>query len=384
MDVLSDRLAHTNARLGRPATLYDPMAGTAPLLPQAQRLGCPTVFNDLNALHFFINQAKGLASCRLWLTRGDAFFRESVAALLRDVDDCPRTPTDSWIQPDVLEVLVRAWRAADCPPSAEGRIIQAMLVSVVRRFASYFRTQNPTWIKPGGLRRACSSEDAAVEACRLWGDYYAAAYGSASAEAAPDAVFTCHDASLVTPTVPVDVVMTSPPFPNRVDWDRLYAPEHFFLDAVGVPHVKRSFVGTTMVVPYETFEPDYLFVCDRSDYVRDLLDQVRDRQIKHERNSDYYVKYFTRYFSGIFRVFDRASSALCSHGADIFYVVQDNVHRGLQIDLGRCIADSLESRGYRADVDTEWERHHLGLRNVSKQHRAVSPKQRESIWHAHK
>ena len=176
--------------------------------------------------------------------------------------------------------------------------------------------------------------------------------------------------------------MTSPPFCNRVDWDRMYAPEHFFLEAVGVWHTRTEFLGTTAVHRYPEFDSEFKFVTECSDYLARFLREVQKRQIRNERKSDYYVKYFTRYFAGLFRVFDKAISGLSKDNAGIYFALQDNRHRGLQIEIGQALAEFLASQGFNASILKSWERHHQGLRNISKRYRQVTPKQRESIWHA--
>jgi len=150
--------------------------------------------------------------------------------------------------------------------------------------------------------------------------------------------------------------MTSPPYCNRVDWDRLYGPEHFFLSAVGVWHTRTEFLGTTAVRNYVDFDSDLRFVTVRSKYLARLLNEIRERQIRKEKRSDYYVKYFTRYFAQLFRMFDLAVGALRKKNAGVFFVVQDNAHRGLLIDIGEALAESLSFAGLHSCPVTaaEW------------------------------
>jgi hypothetical protein len=167
-----------------------------------------------------------------------------------------------------------------------------------------------------------------------------------------------------------------------VDWDRIYGPEHFFLNAVNVWHTKTDFIGTTATRNYDSFSSDFDFITEQSDYLAWLLEEVKKRQIRSERKSDYYVKYFTRYFAAIFRIFDIAALSLHEGGLGIYFVTQDNSHRGLHIQINRALADSLSIKGFKVKILESWERHHLGLRNISKRYRLVNPKQPECICHA--
>jgi hypothetical protein len=53
IDVLSSELEHAERSRSRPLVLYDPLAGTAPLLSHAERRGYTAYFNDLNSLHLY-------------------------------------------------------------------------------------------------------------------------------------------------------------------------------------------------------------------------------------------------------------------------------------------------------------------------------------------
>ena len=66
IDQLCSELDKAERSQSRPVVLYDPMAGTAPLLPLAERRGYTAHFNDLNSLHLYVNAAKTLQSYRTY------------------------------------------------------------------------------------------------------------------------------------------------------------------------------------------------------------------------------------------------------------------------------------------------------------------------------
>jgi len=379
---LSSVLADVQTARSRPLVLYDPMAGTAPLLPLAECCGYTAHFNDLNSLHLYVNAAKTLRSYLAFKRMGATTLLSMLCRMSAQLDRCPRIPTERWMDDATLRVLARAWHKCGEKSKPIAILTKALLLLAVRDFSSRIGTKNPTWLKPGGLRPSISVREAFQSAVNRLATFYEQTYVLHEVSKRGQVFLTDRDASRYTPKRQVDVIVTSPPFCNRVDWDRLYAPEHFFLDAVGVWHTRADFLGTTAVRDYDGFASDLVFATTRSSHVKRLLKKVKDRQIYAERGSDYYVKYFTRYFSGLFRAFDVAASSLHSKTGEIYFVVQDNRHRGLQIDIGRALAQSLSCRGFHARVLRSWERHHLGMRNVSRRHRAVTPRQRESLWHA--
>jgi len=382
IEALSSELAKAQQCRSRPLVLYDPMAGTARLLPEAERCGYTAQFNDLNSLHFYVNAAKTYQSYLTFRDIGPDKLLSIVCRMASGLDRCPRTATEQWIEDSVLKRLTRAWKRTEDESKPIASLARAIILLAVRDFSSFVRTKNPTWLKPGGLRSCVSAKEAFGFAIKKLENFYQDAYANHGPVKGGDITLTDYDASRSVPEHEVDAVMTSPPFCNRVDWDRLYAPEHFFLSAVGVWHTRTEFLGTTAVDEYCDFESDLNFVRERSEYLRRFLNKVGKRQIRSERQSDYYVKYFTRYFAGLFRAFDMTVRSLSKTNAGIYFVVQENIHRGLSIRIGRALADSLSSQGLRSSPLKTWQRHHQGLQNISKRHRLVTRKQSERIWHA--
>ncbi len=381
--VLSRRLRAAEKSRSHPLVLYDPMAGTAPLLPLAQRCGYTAIFNDLNSLHLYLNAAKTLSAYRTFSDVGPSKLFSIVYRITSKIDSCPRFATNQWLDNRVLEQLKLAWEESKKQGESVCILIKAILLLILRDFSSFVKTQNPIWLKPGGLRRRISVEQALQSAINRLNIFYEKAYPNFPQNKKGRVILTDYDASESIPKCKVDVVMTSPPYCNRVDWDRMYAPEHFFLNAVGVWHTRTQFLGTTSVRQYPEFESDTKLVTERSKYLDEFLGKVRERQIQGETGSDYYVKYFTRYFAGLFRAFDNAASILSKDNLGIYFVVQENTHRGLQIKIGKALAESLSTKGFNVHpLKKSWQRHHLGLRNISKRFTLLKPKQRESIWHA--
>lgn len=383
IEVLSSKLADMEHSQLHALVLYDPMAGTAPLLSLAERRGYTAHFNDLNSLHLYINAAKIFPSYLTFKDIGPAKLLSIVSGMASELDRRPRNITEEWIEDSVLEGLTLAWKRSEEQSESIATLTRAILLLAIRNFSSFIKTTNPTWLKPGGLRPKVSVEQAFRSAVDRLDVFYQHAYTKHPEIKGGRILLTDYDASQSAPGCKVDVVMTSPSFCNRVDWDRMYAPEHFFLEAVGGWHARTEFLGTTAVHPYPEFGSEVKFVTERSHYVGQFLREVQKRQIHGEKRSDYYVKYFTRYFADLFRVFDMAANVLGKDNAGIYFVVQDNMHRGLLIQIGQALAESLSKQGFHVrPLEPSWDRHHLGLQNISKRYRHVNPKQRESIWHA--
>lgn len=367
----------------RPLILYDPMAGTAPLIPLAECRGYVAYFNDLNPLHFYVNTAKTAESYIAFKRIGQARLLNIISGLLSELDDCPRKITDEWIQPEVKKIFQSAWKKSENYSKPNTILVKAILLLSIRSFSSIIKTKNPTWIKPGGLRPKTSVAQVLSSAVTRLESFYKHAYSESQPLKQSHIIITCNNALKWKPPSKIDIIITSPPFCNRVDWHRIYAPENFFLQAVGVSIKNDTFLGTTAVCSYPEFDQQLSLVTQHSDYLRKFLAEVQKRQIRNERSSNYYLKYYTRYFAGLFNIFENASNTLGKDHAEIYFVVQDNVHRGLLIEIGQVLAEYLSSQGFSVrPLSIGWDRHHLGLQNISKRFRLIAPKQRESIWRA--
>jgi hypothetical protein len=382
IEVLCSKVADAQCSRSSSLVLYDPMAGTAPLLSQAERRGYTAYFNDLNSLHLYVNAAKTLRAYLTFKDVGPTKLLSIVRRMASGIDRSGRTGTEEWIERPVLKGLTRAWKRSEEQEEAIAVLTKAILLLSIRDFSSFIRTKNPTWLKLGGLRPKISVEQAFRSAIDRLSAFYQHVYSQDAVIKGGRIILTDYDASTFAPNRQVDVIVTSPPFCNRLDWDRLYAPEHFFLDAVGVWHTRTEFLGTTAVRGYTQFDSELKFVTERSKYLRGFLKEVEVRQTPKERASDYYVKYFTRYFTGLFRVFDMAARRLRKGSEGIYFVMQENNHRGLRIQIDRALVQSLSTQGFQASAVRKWDRHHLGLQNISRHHRVVTPKQVERIWHA--
>jgi hypothetical protein len=145
---LSSTLREAQGSRSHRLVLYDPMAGTAPLLPEAQRSHYYAHFNDLNSLHFYVNAAKTYES---YLTSRDIGFHRLlsiVCDLAPGLGRCRRATTERWMEDSVLERLIAAWKKAGEEEPAVVALAKAILLLSVRGFSSFVRTKNPTWLKP--------------------------------------------------------------------------------------------------------------------------------------------------------------------------------------------------------------------------------------------
>jgi len=92
----------------------------------------------------------------------------------------------------------------------------------------------------------------------------------------------------------------------------------------------------------------------------------------------YYAKYYTRYFTLVIKAFEKSLSNLLPEGK-MYFVTQDNIHRGQLIEIDTILRELLVSIGWKCRRVDSWERHHLGLQNISREKALIKPKQFEKL-----
>jgi hypothetical protein len=155
-----------------------------------------------------------------------------------------------------------------------------------------------------------------------------------------------------------------------------YGPENYFLSALGYIISEEDLVSITKVRHYDRLEEDFEYLTTNSKYACRLLTKIKESPIADDPG--YYLKYYVRYFAALFKVIDKVLSNLSTTG-EMYIVTQDNTHRGELIEIDRVLREILGASGWKSRVIKKWERHHHGLRNVSRNHAFVRPKQLEKI-----
>ena len=355
-----------------PVTILDPMAGTAPLIPFFETHGHKAYLYDLLPIHYHINRMKLHRSKDSFYEYGSDRTRRFLLTHLKPLNRKRTLVSVDWIDETILDIFVEAWNQVEDEDESLRAILRGLIILSIRPYSSFFKSNNPTWIKIGGITTDRTVSDVVSEKIGLIRRFYEN-YPSLEEEG------ECHlgigDAASLKMDEKADLIMTSPPYCNRLDYTNSYSPELQFLSRVGYPTPRERLIGTNVVKDYGTLEEDLQRIGEASQYVSDFLGRVRNMKF---RDTSYYLRYFTRYFAGLFLAFENLLSYLSDSGR-MYIVIQDNLHRGELIELDVALSEMLEKKGYDCRVVERFERHHLGRRNISKYHRVVYIRQYEKI-----
>jgi hypothetical protein len=210
-------------------------------------------------------------------------------------------------------------------------------------------------------------------------DYFSRHYSEPGIGRGGRIFFSCTDVQRLSLPSRFDTVITSPPYCNRFDALKAYAPELKFLEAVGCGVAGADMIGTNRVRDYPSAEEDLEYIAQVAPKAMGFL---RHTQAKtREGESDYYTRCYARFYGSLFRALSNVLRLVQRPGR-FYVVVQDNIHRGKMNHMGPFVCDFFRRLGWRTAVLRKFLRHHMGMQNVSRQDPLVVPKHYEYIIEA--
>lgn len=247
--------------------ILDPMGGQGYFLSELSRKKQEVWLGDMNPAPLL------LASFRdLDLVRERDSLRAYVGDKLRYFKSTPRAPRpryiDDWIAPSIRDELHEYYelfglgefgsllgegsiRYAD----PQTRFAACLPVLSARALICFHETDNATWFKRGGLLRGTSIYEALMHTLDRWFNY---------ASCVAQEVAICSDLAWGSFNVSYmdvehgvfgespspDVIITSPPYANRLDYTRMWAPElevASVLFNIDIRSIKTRQIGSTVV-----------------------------------------------------------------------------------------------------------------------------------------
>jgi len=361
---------------GKKSVILDPMAGTAPLIPFIEKKGYTAYFNDILPLHFFINKAKTYEIYQKYIENGSDWYIQELLYCMSYLKNKKSIISDKWIDDDILHGLIQAWKKANDYEEHSATLLKAVILLGVRSFSSITESKNPTWLKRGGMTSNKNIKEIITDNLTKFYKFYEHHYGSNSISNKGKCIFLKIDANKIILPQKVDLIFTSPWYCNRIDPLIMYAPENYFLSALGYTFPEYDLLSTPRVRYYKELERDFKYLTSKSDFLDEFLNNIKDSS--NPDDPGYYLKYYTRYFAQLWEIMDKITSHLSAEGK-MYIVLQDNIHRGELIEIDKVLRELFINRGLKSRVVKKWERHHLGLRNISRSHAFVKPRHYEKI-----
>lgn len=368
--------AFYRAHLGSPyrKQILDPMAGQGYTLSALARDGAEIWLGDINPAPLHLAM---LRDPRIILQREQLvdWFRSWFSSFRPARRRARRTEYfDDWISPPIRESLDRfvqelGFKPGTSPFSYKGdfwsaplnvRFAACLPILAARSLSCFRGSDNLTWLKKGGLIRETNLYDPIVRAVDLWSRHaaeVASTYSSQPGTISARRMDAEH--GRFGKSKAADAIITSPPYANRLDYTRMWAPELEVLSAMwnaNSTEIKDAQIGSTVVEgkAYSSEEETIL-----PNKILKVLTEIRRDDGK--ASEAYYYPFFRNYAISIARSLPHIVSRLRPEGLLIVFV-RDTVRKDIMFPTADMITSIVKKLGLR-QVQREKRilRHHVGF-----------------------
>jgi hypothetical protein len=355
--------------------ILDPMAGQGSFLAELSHEGHDVTLEDINPGPLLLASLRDPELlCRA---------AELRAAILRKLPKRRTANTapdycSTWLSPCVLRDLERyslifgipAHRLAlsdessfwTAPPLT--RLAASLAVLAARRISCFRRSDNATWLKEGGLSQNQRLFDALKQALDEWCKYADSRLPILRARSKAGSLrlsWTDSTAANRFSQGPYNLVVTSPPYANRLDYTRLWAPELAVvgqLFSVDSSQVKERQIGTTVV---RDRYPSEVAIRELPSVVQNVLSEIRS-DVANKASERYYFPFFANYALHLQRAVLRTALRLRTQGTLVLFI-RDTVRKDILFPAGSLVELVLCENGWFVPLAKHHQtvRHHIGL-----------------------
>jgi hypothetical protein len=360
----------------RGLTLLDPMAGQGFLLAELAYAGGSVHLGDINP-----------AMCILASLRAPEMLRNH-HKLTRWTEQCLRklAPVkgakqrieyvDQWIAPPIrtqLELYRSAFQLEESPfrsgrsfwdMSLRKRFAAALPLLAARDLTCFRTSDNQTWIKPGGLQRETDILGPLLRALATWDAYAQQKVGQFSIDSLSGSLTVetmDAEAGHFGASGTADVIITSPPYANRLDYTRMWAPESEVAAALWEGQVRDLQVRQigSNVIRGTAARAEELNQLPAP--VLKALRAIRDDPAAYA-SKDYYYPFFRNYAISLGHCVTNLARKIKPNGLLIIFV-RDTVRKDVLFPTSLLVEKIANRHGLKVRrKERKIVRHHVGVR----------------------
>lgn len=244
------------------------------------------------------------------------------------------------------------------------RFAAGIAVLAARDIASFRTTDNVTWLKPGGYTRQPRIEVPLRSALARWVEYASSLSEKQKASQKSGTLrVELMDAALgqFGSTPKVNCIVTSPPYANRLDYTKLWAPEIHVLANLctsSIDRIRHSQIGTPIVAGLHHLEGGVPLLPKST---RDTLKEIKSDKSVYSEN--YYYPFFRNYAVTLTSALVHAAARL-SPGGRFLVFVRDTVRKDILFSTGDLVRAILLSKrcGLRLEgIERRVIKQHIGF-----------------------
>lgn len=247
------------------------------------------------------------------------------------------------------------WRDLDALFYGGIALIAARLITTFRG------SDNLSWLKPGGFRQPTAFGEILEACCEEWFAFAETAAQTTTVSGRITARVSDILSHGLRVRTPVDAIVTSPPYANRLDYTRLWAPEVAVFEAlIGPPLValKRQQIGTNVV--RSRYPPAKDIARLPRSMIR-TLNAIRDDRFGKDSDT-YYYPYFANYAIDLMKAIENCAQHVRQRGTFMLFV-RDTIRKDVLFGTGSLAEATMRRLGFRVRTkQLHVVRAHVGLR----------------------
>ncbi len=350
------------AQLKNRGQILDPMSGYGLISQAGSKLGIDTFSVELNPAQYFWQLLTNPSTAATYLN--------AVRKLQRKTSGWPKSrlrveASDDWVTDTGLSLISKVFdetyeRCQDISSWNKEKTL-ALLLPFLARFTCYRQGDTSSHVKKGGL---CVYMDWQSD----FGAYlHAIAHrleAILSERSGGKQLIEWGDASSFLSKRKFKGMLTSPPYPNAIDYIGMFEPEHVVLGILR-KHVKlrtlpnrEQILGSALVSNKPSGKTGLRVV---RGFLRNVQNVKKTSQASYD-DEVYYFPYFNNYFIELERCYRNIAKLLSSDFRGFISVV-NNTHRNFVVPLDKAIIEIWTSLGFNARIESKKEQFHIGTKN---------------------
>lgn len=360
----------------RKKVILDPMGGQGYLLSALASRGAEIWLGDINPapLHLamlrdprmVLRNAELAASFKKWFAR---FGRSKKVAVRTEY-------FDDWIVPSIREGLDRFVSELELKSNVTPfsydksfwsaplniRFAACLPILAARSLSCFRASDNITWLKKGGLVREANVYDPIMRALDFWCRYAKEAVSTYAKQKGTITIRRMNaERGFFGDCKMADLIITSPPYANRLDYTRMWAPELEVLSAMwgdSSTEIKAMQIGST-VIEGKTVVSEDEAILPRP--IRKVLEDIR-ADSNWRASASYYYPFFRNYAISLAKGLPHIASRLRPGGTLVIFV-RDTVRKDIMFPTAELISSILVKRLHMREVSREKRilRSHVGF-----------------------